>query len=257
MTGSVAKAGLQSSSPDALAPEKTSSGTSHVEGWRAVVPNVEHESVTRVSLGPIDPDLAKENRWYRLLEVTATAAGLAVLAPWMALIAIAIKLDSRGPVLFRQRRVGKFGNTFMCLKFRTMVPDAAGRLAALLESDPAMAAEFAAHQKLERDPRVTRVGRILRKAKLDELPQLLNVLRNEMALVGPRPIVIPEVVRYGEHASVVFSVRPGITGQWQAAQDESMSYDRRVALDMEYVHNRSTMGDIRIILATLAGLLDR
>lgn len=260
--GSVARAGLRPSSSDSASSNPTTSlvegrGDVGVGDWRAVVPTKEHENVDRVPLGPVDSALIKEHRIYRFLEVLASVCGLIVLTPALALIALVIKVDSRGPVLYRQRRVGRWGRTFMCLKFRSMAVDAEERLLTLLEENPEMAEEFAAHQKLERDPRVTRVGRILRATKLDELPQLINVIDGEMALVGPRPVVVPEVTRYGADAATVFSVRPGLTGPWQVAQDEEMPYDQRVALDVEYVINRTWQGDVRIVARTLEGLIGR
>jgi lipopolysaccharide/colanic/teichoic acid biosynthesis glycosyltransferase len=154
--------------------------------------------------------------------------------------------------MFSHSRVGKHGRTFQCYKFRTMVPDAERVLSAYLAHNIEARAEWARDQKLRNDPRVTRLGRFLRATSLDELPQLINVLKGDMTLVGPRPVVHEELERYGEALADYLSVRPGVTGLWQVSGRNDTGYEQRVALDVWYVQNRSLLVDFRILLQTLA-----
>jgi exopolysaccharide production protein ExoY len=162
---------------------------------------------------------------------------------------------SGGPALFRHHRVGKDGEVFECLKFRTMVPNADKLLAEVLESDIELKSEWLENQKLRNDPRVTPIGRFLRKTSLDELPQIWNVIRGDMSLVGPRPIVRDELMRYGRMASVYLSAKPGITGLWQATGRSDTEYRRRVAMDVYYVRNRRFLLDLYILLRTTSVVL--
>jgi undecaprenyl-phosphate galactose phosphotransferase len=175
---------------------------------------------------------------------------IVLLAPLLISIAILVRRDG-GPALYRHRRIGAGGRPFDCLKFRTMVQHADRVLAHLLETDPAAAAEWARTHKLRDDPRVTRVGRFLRRSSLDELPQVFNVLRGEMSLVGPRPIVQAEVVRYGEDIDYYYETKPGITGLWQVSGRSDTSYARRVKLDVWYVRNWTLWHDVAILLKTI------
>ncbi len=175
---------------------------------------------------------------------------LALLAPLLLILAMLVRADG-GPAFYRHRRIGAGGRVFDCLKFRSMVVDAEGALNRLLASDPAAAAEWAATQKLRNDPRITRIGRFLRASSLDELPQLFNVLRGEMSLVGPRPIVRDEVARYGCDIEHYYAAKPGLTGLWQVSGRSDMSYDRRVQLDVWYVRNWSLWHDIAILFKTV------
>lgn len=181
---------------------------------------------------------------------------LAVLAPVFALIAAAVKLDG-GTVLYAHRRIGAAGRSFPCLKFRSMAPDSETVLAHLLNTDPAAAAEWAATRKLRQDPRVTWIGRVLRQTSLDELPQLFNVLRLEMSLVGPRPIVQAEVSRYGDDIHHYYAARPGLTGLWQVSGRSDTGYNQRVQLDTWYVKNWSLWHDIAILARTVPAVLKR
>jgi lipopolysaccharide/colanic/teichoic acid biosynthesis glycosyltransferase len=193
----------------------------------------------------------------RALDLFGAAALLAALAVPLGLIALLVRADG-GPALFAHRRVGRGGVPFRCLKFRTMVPDAEARLAALLEADPAARAEWEATRKLRHDPRITRIGRFLRASSLDELPQLINVLRGEMSLVGPRPVPEAELAAcYGAAAEHYKAVRPGITGLWQVSGRNDTSYADRVALDVAYVTRPSLREDLRILLRTPAAVLFR
>jgi lipopolysaccharide/colanic/teichoic acid biosynthesis glycosyltransferase len=182
---------------------------------------------------------------------------LVLLVP-LGLIALLVRADG-GPALFAHRRVGRGGASFGCLKFRSMVPDAEQRLAALLARDPAARAEWEATRKLRDDPRVTWIGRFLRASSLDELPQLINVLKGEMSLVGPRPVQATELTTFYGAAAAEHSmaVRPGITGLWQVSGRSDTSYARRVALDVAYVSRPSLREDLRILLRTPAAVLLR
>ena len=168
-------------------------------------------------------------------------------------IALAILIDDRGPVFFRQTRVGKDGGTFQVWKFRTMVVDAEQRLAQLIALNEAAGVLF----KLRRDPRVTRVGAWLRRWSLDELPQLLNVLIGEMSLVGPRPALPQEAELYGEDMRRRLKVKPGITGLWQVSGRSDLPWDEAVRLDIRYVENWSVALDLQILWKTCAAVLRR
>lgn len=192
----------------------------------------------------------------RIVNIGIALTALFVL--WPIIVLIALALSPSGAVIFRHRRVGMNGVEFDCLKFRTMRLDARERLAELLNVNPEARAEWAVFGKLRYDPRVTRLGRVLRAFSLDELPQLLNVLRGDMVLVGPRPLTRDELVEhYGDLADVVLSVRPGVTGPWQVGGRSLTGYPRRVAMDADYARNRSFGGDIRLLLQTPLAVLGR
>lgn len=193
----------------------------------------------------------------RTFDIAAVLLGGLLAAPLVAFLAVAIRLDSPGPAFFKQRRIGRDGVPFFVWKFRSMVADAPERLKSMLESDAEARMEWEATQKLVNDPRITRVGRLLRKTSLDELPQLWNVLRGEMSLVGPRPIVDDEIPKYGDQFHYYIQVRPGMTGAWQVSGRSDTSYDYRVALDTYYVRNWSGWIDIDILVKTAAVVLKR
>lgn len=194
-------------------------------------------------------------RMKRVMDLMLCALGAAVLLVVVPVIALAIRIDSGGPVFFSQKRLGRNGNTIRVYKFRTMVRDAPKVLEKLLDSNPDLKREWTETQKLTHDPRLTRVGRFLRHTSLDELPQVYNVLKGEMSLVGPRPIVESEIERYGEAYDLYTRVRPGITGLWQISGRNDLSYEKRVRLDERYVYNWSIWLDIFIIIKTLPALL--
>ncbi len=187
----------------------------------------------------------------RVLDVTAAVVLGLLGLPLVALIALAVRLDSPGPVFFAQPRIGKGGRKFRAWKFRTMVRDAQEVLDRYLREHPELREEWERDQKLRHDPRVTRVGRLLRRASLDELPQLWNVLRGEMSLVGPRPIVDEEVARYGPRFTLYAQVLPGITGLWQVSGRNDTTYEERVELDSYYVRNWSVWLDLYILARTV------
>ena len=182
---------------------------------------------------------------------------LVVLGPLMGVVAFLIWQRDGAPILFAHYRVGLDGKLFRCMKFRTMLRNSEDVLAELLRQDPKAREEWQRDQKLERDPRVTPVGGFLRRTSLDELPQLINVIRGEMSLVGPRPITVAELTRYGRVRWHYLSVRPGITGLWQVSGRNNTTYDERVALDRHYVEDRSMWLDLGILVKTVRVVLLR
>jgi undecaprenyl-phosphate galactose phosphotransferase len=193
----------------------------------------------------------------RAFDVVVGGAILALTAPLFLILTAAVLIADGRPVLFQQRRVGMNGRPFACLKFRTMVTDADARLQALLASDPAARAEWEETRKLRKDPRISRLGCWLRRTSLDELPQLLNVLRGEMSLIGPRPVVEDELDRYGPRAAFYLKTRPGLSGLWQVSGRSDVDYGRRVELDCRYVRNWSPWWDIALLLATVRVVFSR
>ena len=220
-------------------------------------------SVAQTQIGAVTPLLevplaagvnAALKRGFAIL---GAGAMLLVLAPLFLLLALLVRRDG-GPAFYAHTRIGQGGRGFGCLKFRSMVIDSQARLDALLAADPAAQAEWNATRKLRQDPRVTAVGRFLRKTSLDELPQLLNVLRGEMSLVGPRPVIAAELAEYyGPAAAHYMSVRPGITGLWQVSGRSDTSYAQRVALDVAYASQPSLWTDIKILARTPLVVLAR
>lgn len=193
----------------------------------------------------------------RFLDVIIALTVLIFIAPLMLAISLMIRAQDGGPALFRQSRIGEGGQTFKCLKFRTMVIDAEARLYALLARDPEARREWEADHKLRKDPRITALGAFLRKSSLDELPQLFNVLKGEMSLVGPRPIVAAEVSRYGRWFAYYCAVKPGVTGLWQVNGRNDVSYRRRVALDVLYARTIGVRRYVQIMAATVPAVLMR
>lgn len=191
----------------------------------------------------------------RILDLMFGVIALVIFAPLMFILALVIFVTDPGPVFFAHRRIGRGGRHFYCLKFRSMAVDAEQRLAQLLASDEAARIEWERDHKLRNDPRITPLGVFLRKTSLDELPQLINVLRGEMSLVGPRPIVDAEKIRYGRYFADYCRVRPGITGLWQVSGRNDISYRRRVALDVIYSRSRSLALDAKIMVLTIPSVM--
>jgi lipopolysaccharide/colanic/teichoic acid biosynthesis glycosyltransferase len=189
-------------------------------------------------------------------DIAFSLAVLSLGSPLFLLLAALVKVSSRGPVFYVQQRVGRGYRSFGCIKFRTMRPDADRQLAALLANSPDLESEFLTDFKLRNDPRITRLGKLLRRSSLDELPQFINVLRGEMSVVGPRPIVRREIARYGARMDQVLAVRPGLTGLWQVSGRNNLSYAKRVQLDCLYAQHRSFWMDLRIVLHTIGVVLD-
>ncbi|WP_027245279.1 sugar transferase [Leisingera daeponensis] len=192
----------------------------------------------------------------RIFDILFALLLLPVLVPVILILWGVVRLDG-GPGFFGHTRVGQNGKPFKCWKVRSMVVDAESRLQAHLDSNPEAAAEWERDHKLTNDPRINRLGRILRKTSLDELPQIWNVLRGEMSFVGPRPIVTKELPKYGSSVSAYLAQKPGITGLWQISGRNDISYDERVALDVAYLSCRGFFKDLKIILRTGAAVLGR
>ncbi|CAM4114870.1 sugar transferase [Bacillus paranthracis] len=188
----------------------------------------------------------------RLMDMFGALCGIVLLLPIFIIVTILIKLeDPKGPVFFKQVRVGKDGREFGMYKFRSMVTDAEERLKDLLQHNEVSGAMF----KMKDDPRVTKIGRFIRKTSIDELPQLLNVLKGDMSLVGPRPPLPREVKEYTSYDKQRLLVTPGCTGLWQVTERNSVGFSEMVELDLEYIRNRSVFYDVRIILKTMKVLL--
>ena len=212
-------------------------------------------SITNDEVGPSDSHSKSSARRglasKRTFDIVVASAMLLFALPAIFFIAVLMFSTDRGPILFSHERIGQNGKRFRCLKFRSMVVDSQEALRRHLELIPQARAEWEATQKLRDDPRVTPLGRFLRVTSLDELPQLINVIRGEMSLVGPRPIVQDEVVRYAEQIEHYAAVRPGITGLWQVSGRSDVDYDQRVQLDTLYVREWSFIGDLVILVKTV------
>jgi lipopolysaccharide/colanic/teichoic acid biosynthesis glycosyltransferase len=196
-------------------------------------------------------------RTKRALDLVGTVAGAVFVVPLLIVISVAVRVDSRGAVLYRAQRMGKDDKSFSCLKFRTMALDAEEKLEGLLEENPKLREEYLTYHKLRDDPRITRVGRFLRKTSLDELPQLWNVLRGEMSLVGPRPYLHRESEEVGESQEEILRVPPGMTGPWQVAGRSHTSFEERVRMDDHYVRDWSVWLDLILLACTIKILLFR
>ena len=191
----------------------------------------------------------------RALDIAVASLLLIFVAPLLILVAVLVFLADRGPILFAHRRLGREGESFPCFKFRTMVVDADRRLLQLLATESATRAEWERDFKLRRDPRITALGAFLRKTSIDELPQLVNVLRGEMSIVGPRPIAEGEIERYGRYFAHYCAVKPGLTGLWLVSGRRGLSYRRRVALDVSYARNKCLRLDLQILAMTVPAAL--
>lgn len=214
---------------------------------------------------------ANDNRFVALPRLTSRAAtsflktamdrvgaacGLIALSPIFLVLALLVKRDG-GPAFYGQVRVGQDGRKFKCWKFRSMGTNSAEVLKHLLETDAEARAEWNRDFKLKNDPRITKIGAILRKTSLDELPQLWNVLTGEMSLVGPRPVTEAELKNYGDKVADYYAARPGMTGLWQVSGRNDVTYDERVAMDSHYVHNWSLLNDVGIIFKTVGVMLQK
>lgn len=189
-------------------------------------------------------------------DIVFSLSVLTLGAPIFLALALMVKASSRGPIFYIQPRIGRDYNTFGCIKFRTMRKDSDKILKSLLASSPELKKEFAKDHKLKNDPRITRLGKFLRRSSLDELPQFINVLRGQMSVVGPRPIVKAELSRYGYNMNEVLAVRPGMTGLWQVSGRNNLSYRQRVRLDLRYSRTRNFAMDLKIVLKTVMVVLN-
>jgi lipopolysaccharide/colanic/teichoic acid biosynthesis glycosyltransferase len=190
-----------------------------------------------------------------LIDYMGSLIGLIMLSPFFLFIAIVMKLTDPGPIVYRRRVVGVGGKEFDAFKFRTMVVNSKEVLDELLARDPKARDEYNKYYKLKDDPRITKMGTFLRKTSIDELPQLLNVLRGEMSIVGPRMITMEEVEKYGKWGLNLHTVKPGITGLWQVAGRSELTYEERVRLDMNYIRNYSIWIDLQIVVQTIPAVL--
>lgn len=186
-----------------------------------------------------------------IIDIITSIVLLVILIPIFFIISLLIKLSSRGPIFFFQKRIGRFQKTFNCIKFRTMHTESEDMLKKLFSVNKEIKIEFNKKRKLINDPRITPIGKFLRKTGLDELPQLINIIKMDMSLIGPRPIVVDEVNKYGDDISKVFSIRPGISGLWQVSGRNKLTYKRRVEIDVIYADNYCLLMDLRIILRTI------
>jgi lipopolysaccharide/colanic/teichoic acid biosynthesis glycosyltransferase len=192
------------------------------------------------------------NRYSKaLLDYAVVIPTIIFILPLLIILALAVKLDSPGPVIYRRRVLGRDGRVFNAFKFRTMYVNGDE----ILAQYPKLRAELNVNYKLKHDPRVTRIGQLLRKYSLDELPQLFNILFQDMSLIGPRIITPNEIAKYGWHGRTLVTVLPGLTGLWQVSGRSDTSYDERVVLDMHYINNWSIWLDIKILLQTVPAVL--
>jgi exopolysaccharide production protein ExoY len=203
------------------------------------------------------PNNAVGGQLKRVFDIVFASVVLLLILPLFIIVALMLKVTDPGPVIYRHVRVGLWGRRFTCFKFRTMVVDAENVLKVLLNDDASIRAEWEHSQKLIKDPRVTRVGRFLRESSLDELPQLINVVRGEMSLVGPRPIVRSEMSRYGDRLDSYVLARPGLTGAWQISGRSDCGYDKRVELDANYVSDWRFSTDLSILVRTVGAVIER
>ncbi|WP_294127039.1 sugar transferase [uncultured Clostridium sp.] len=190
----------------------------------------------------------------RIIDFMASLIGIILLSPVFLIISIMIKFDSKGPIVFGHIRKGLHGKDIRVYKFRTMYENSKEIFDNFTEEQKK---EFYINFKLDNDPRITKLGHFLRKTSLDELPQLFNILKGDMSIVGPRPIVEGEIERYGKYSKKLFSVMPGLTGYWQANGRSDTTYEERVAMDMYYIDNRSTVLDIKIIFKTFISVIKK
>jgi lipopolysaccharide/colanic/teichoic acid biosynthesis glycosyltransferase len=187
----------------------------------------------------------------RIFDIVASAIALLLLFPVFLIVSIFVAFSSGFPVLFKQQRVGYLGKPFYIYKFRTMVRNAED----ILKGRPDLMEEYNRNFKIEHDPRISKVGHFLRKYSLDELPQLLNVIKGDMSLVGPRPIVVPELAKYGDSQDMYLAMHPGCTGLWQCGGRSATSYDERIALDREYFEKAGLRFDLYIIFRTVIAIV--
>jgi Undecaprenyl-phosphate galactose phosphotransferase WbaP len=219
--------------------------------------NLDLSSNTHISPRSLNQNLVSKDWIARVLDISLILLAAPYISLAMLIIAISIKLDSRGPVFYRQARIGRFGHKFHVYKFRTMIQNADQVLKDHLDKSPQLKAQWATTHKLKQDPRVTRLGALLRKSSLDELPQLWNILKGEMSLVGPRPIVDAEVEKYGKCFNFYTQVRPGLTGLWQVSGRNDTTYKQRVELDEYYVRNRGLKLYFQILWKTVFVVLKK
>ena len=213
---------------------------------RGFGPVLQGDRLISRSLQSLDGELFK-----RLFDILFSLSVLILFAPVYLLLAFLIALSSSGPIFYVQERVGKNHKRFYCLKFRTMVENADDLLLEIMENSPHLRQEFEDNFKLKQDPRITWIGRFLRMTSLDEFPQFWNVLKGDMSVVGPRPLVEEELPRYGRHINKILTIRPGITGLWQVSGRNDIPYPRRVQIDLYYANDKNLWMDMWILFKTI------
>jgi len=191
----------------------------------------------------------------RTFDIAVAIAALIFFAPLIAVFSVMIRIADGHPAVFAQHRRGKNGKMFRCYKLRSMIPNATEELKTLLANDLNARREWNMTQKLQDDPRITRIGKFIRKTSIDELPQFINVLKGDMSIVGPRPIVESEVSKYGSQIASYDAVKPGITGLWQVSGRSGTSYSARVELDSKYARDRNFWSDVKIVIMTIPAVL--
>lgn len=204
----------------------------------------------------IDEEQVKSKRYFyltikRLFDIIVSGISLILLSPLFLIIGIMIKMDSKGKVIFKQKRIGKHGEPIYIYKFRTMIPNAEEVLEKMLKENPDIYKEYTTNKKLKNDPRVTKFGNILRKTSLDELPQLLNILNGDMSIVGPRPYLYREIKDMDDYYNDIIQMTPGLTGLWQVSGRSDVSFLARCKLDSEYYHKRGIKKDLEIMFKTV------
>ena len=199
--------------------------------------------------------LSKYKTYKRIFDLIFSLIIIVIGFPFFVIIILLIKFSSYGPIFFTQKRIGKNKKKFRCIKFRTMHPEAEDILNKLLSENESIRDEFIRDHKIKNDPRITAIGKILRRTSLDELPQLLNVIKGDMSIIGPRPIVSEEIKKYGSKINFVLSIKPGLTGLWQVSGRNKLSYKKRVYLDSLYVKEINILMDFRILLRTIGVIL--
>lgn len=213
---------------------------------RGFAPVLQGDRLISRSLERLDGEFFK-----RLFDILFSLSVLILFAPVYLLLALSIALSSPGPIFYVQERVGKNRKMFYCLKFRTMVENADDILLEIMEKSPHLRQEFEDNFKLKQDPRITWIGRFLRMTSLDEFPQFWNVLKGDMSVVGPRPLVEEELPRYGRHINKILTIRPGITGLWQVSGRNDIPYPRRVQIDLYYANDKNLWMDLWIVFKTI------
>ena len=193
----------------------------------------------------------------RVFDITASSIALLLLSPVFLATSIAIKKEDKNPAMFKQKRIGKNGKLFEIYKFRTMCPNADEKLKELLENDPEAAKEYKINKKLENDPRVTKIGSFLRRTSIDELPQLINVFKGDMSLVGPRPYLPREIDDMGDYYNTIVESKPGITGLWQVSGRSNTTFDERLIFDEEYNENKGFFYDMGLLTKTVGVVIGK
>ncbi|MEO9071507.1 MAG: sugar transferase [Edaphobacter sp.] len=233
------------------------SRTATIEGSYSFTETVNHPLEKSQRANRIPSELFRYRVIKRSCDILLVLISMPVMLPILGIVSAVVKLSSRGPIFYSHRRIRKDGAFFSMWKFRTMCVNSAEVLEEYLARHPEARAEWNGTHKLRNDPRITRIGNLLRRYSLDELPQLWNVLMGQMSLVGPRPIVAAEVEKYGDRFDCYCRVKPGLTGLWQVSGRSELSYDTRVALDCEYVEGWSLSRDVLILARTLSSVVNQ